>query len=321
MDFSPYTRLFEFAEPRKRRTLEKTFEIINEVFDLEHLKDTSIFSDCEKIDEIFHSSSKHSGCTSASKYQTRKYAVLDFYVWLMNRNIVSEDTVMYIRNLCWERAMSDKDIANYFRDISDLLDYIESIGKIALQDKSGSGSPDRIFIALKAFVSLLWYGVSADECAELKLESINSGSRSVTTKTRTVPIGYRAFEEICKYAKAYDYTGPSGRSLSFVPSLFVFRSKRKERMSESDLWEIVKEFNVIATEVSLPLSRPHKLDVKQIERNGIIARAFSIAQQNPEQRETNAHIKNVLSKCADLSSPETSRMIHLYKRWVEYFYN
>lgn len=318
---SPYTRLFEYLAPQKKRSFEKTYQIIESTFGGPNVEDTNIFYDRDLIQSLFFSTKTHTGCKSSAIFFKRKACVLDFYVWLMDRDIVDRATVDYVRGISWGEALSDKDISNYFRDLPELIDYINAMARLSLMSHGlVVGDVEKMFMPLKSLCVLLWYGVQVEECCGIQISDLDYDARTVTVGDRKIPISYNAFRVLAIYAKAYEYTGASGRTFSLPPSEYLFRTKRTPRMESTGMWDLFRDFNVMTNSLSGNMSPPHKLDARLIIRNGLIEKTFSVAQAGGYQYKKSQVIA-LMCKYGNISVQEATRAYHLYQRWVEYFNN
>ena len=324
MDISPFTQYFSEYSPPKKRSYEISFGIIEDTFG-ECVEDLSVFQRTDLVLSIFRDTQSHDGCRSAASFTKRKACVTEFYKWLTQEGVECSQMCEYISGLSWDDALVD--LSQYSKSLEDCLLRIDTMALlITTQDGVQTSQCKKRYLGLKCLVTLLWSGVSCDECISLRKSDINKQSRSISVGDRRISLDALAYRTIEEYATAYELVDKSGRILTLMDSDYLFRTKRKPSLNRYDVWGLIKDYNDEVANVYRQMElqtgishQPERLDISTIKRNGVLDRVFTSIQQFDNISES--QLLSIIRQYAGCDAAHATRFRALYHRWTEYFFN
>lgn len=324
MDISYFTQCFADYPTQKKRSYEISYDIIESTFG-RCVNDVLEFQRTDLVLSLFQETESHGGCKSAASFMKRKACVLDFYKWLSTQTSGCSVIISFVSGLSWDDVMND--MSQYAQSLAEFLARVDTVAYLSsTQDFPSQDQCRKRYIGLKCLIVLLWNGLSCDECATLRKSDIDRKNRSILVGNRRLPLDSLSFNTVNEYANSYEFVDRAGRTLQLVDSEFIFRTKRKPSVNRYDLWGFVKNYNDDINEINRRMEtqtglrhRPERINISAIERNGILDRVFSEAQQTDCISES--ELLSIISKHAACDVANATRFRDLYHRWLEYFFN
>lgn len=147
-----------------------------------------------------------------------------------------------------EQVLAAQTLKCYWKDLDDLMDFIDKIGENKMQNYN----PRTDLITIKAIAVLGWYGFSIEEVTEAKKDGLyqNDSKYLIRIREKAVSLDWRSYDILCRLAFLYAYKGfPSGKlQILKGDGNYLFRPTTSglSRWNENNVKQALKHFNYYA---------------------------------------------------------------------------
>ena len=298
MDFEPFRIMCDSLPTQTRKCADGFCDSLPEVFP------DDVFMIPDRVYTLFCG---HGFVVGRSHFYRRRKLTLLLYNWLLEQGLVDPRFVKWISSLTIENiiALREMDVM-YYKDLDDALGYISWIG--GFTGLGGYGD----LLNLKSIVILTWYGVNTAEMLEIQKDDLDVGKRAVLIRgdhARAVVLPEKYFDMLRYYATEDLHRGfPSGKKQTYLPSPFLFRAEKIEKLGCENIHGLIARFNIEAKRFGRVIRLP------QLRRNGIFA---SVLERDDGKKSVNVLIMEV-SGCDKFLASELSRVYEYWKaRYVD----
>lgn len=167
--------------------------------------------------------------------------------YLASTNTEIEDSIVALASIKFEQLSFDKNLNDkilYYRNIAELRDAVENTLLLS-KHKMPEKDPDS-YLPHMAAVYLMWYGLSDEQIVSLKKSNVSRQGVDVDGKLLVVP--EFVSDTLVRYRDSDGYTQQARGliTIHYLPSDYLFRTCRKDRLNKTNIAWFLTDFNKIA---------------------------------------------------------------------------
>lgn len=264
--------------------------------------DNDDFKDVKKLSSLFYGKRD---TLSRAKFHHYKSYVIAFYQWLLEEGFVDKEWLEFVKEIRYEDIDSNEQLQRYYFDSLDsALKFVRDVGK------SCGLTGENDLLQIKAIIVLAWNGVESQEMLELRKTQLNKAEKSITISSkessRTILLEEKYYDVIQRCADTDYQISYAGQKQALVPSVYLFRSNRSDRLTMNGLKSCIKRFNLEA--------RPNQsISVEELKKNGLFYKVLLNANNVTS-------VNSLIEELGGYDRQVSSGYAALYKKWKEKFY-
>lgn len=180
---------------------------------------------------------------TTSKVKSINKAALQIVLnYFQNEGVLSESQVATLSLVDWDEVVLSAIETYYFKDLDEVIDYLEKVAKCASVDLNDWSMYASIFV-VAYYLSMV--SISREDIVGIKKEDCDDTKNSITlSPAQTIVLPEQHYYWIKLYKEATEISGLHGDTMTLQESPWLFRNSVSTRFTDNAISSLIKELNI-----------------------------------------------------------------------------